>query len=168
MTYLDLLSKKGKRSRHGPGSDSDSDDGPPPDPDDPASQQLFQPKKERKPTAEAREVQVSAKKTDDKSGLQPLQGGLSSTRRDILQALRREDEEMWTDLEYHDEQVRSQSSDQILLKSSLIQLEQSGESLRCFDLMCPALDDTAEIPLLDCKGQMSSYLAAMESQQLSN
>lgn len=105
LTYLDVLSRKNKRRRGGGGSDSDSDDGPPPDPDDPAPPPPL-PKKDKKPAAEAKEVQVSARKSsDDKGGLQPLQGGLSAVRREMLLAIRMEDEEPWEDLEFCDGEV---------------------------------------------------------------
>lgn len=107
LTYLDALSRKNKR-RTG-GSDSDSDDGPPPDPDEPAPPPPLSSKKEKKPAGEAREVQVSARKTaDDKSGMQPLQGGLSTVRREMLLAIRTEDEESWEDLEFCDGEVCQQ------------------------------------------------------------
>jgi len=98
LTFLDILSRKSKRSRGG-GSDSDSDDGPLPDPDEPVP--LPMPKKEKKPTGEAREVQVSARKADDK-GTQPIQGGLSTVRREMLATIRTEEGETWEDLEYFD------------------------------------------------------------------
>ncbi|KAJ6627131.1 DNA-directed RNA polymerase III subunit Rpc5 [Mycena sp. CBHHK59/15] len=100
LTYLDILSRKNKRSRAGGGSDSDSDDGPPPDPDEPAPAPV--PKKEKKPSAEAREVQVTARKTEDKGGIQTVQGGLSTARRDMLIAIRAEEDEAWQDLEFFD------------------------------------------------------------------
>ncbi|EGO00803.1 hypothetical protein SERLA73DRAFT_105211 [Serpula lacrymans var. lacrymans S7.3] len=98
LTYLDILSRRNKRSRGGGGSDSDSDDGPPPDPDEPAPAPA--PKKEKK-VADVREVQVSARKAaDDKAG--NLQGGLSAVRRDMLLAIRAEEDETWQDLEFCD------------------------------------------------------------------
>ncbi|KAJ7783559.1 DNA-directed RNA polymerase III subunit Rpc5 [Mycena maculata] len=102
LTYLDILSRKNKRSRAGGGSDSDSDDGPPPDPDEPAPAPAPAPKKEKKPSGEAREVQVTARKTEDKGGVQPVQGGLSTARREMLIALRAEEDEAWQDLEFCD------------------------------------------------------------------
>lgn len=103
LTYLDVLSRQSKRSR-ARGSDSDSDDGPPPDPDEPAPVPVQ--KKERKPTDEAREVQVSARKSEDKGGLQPLTGGLSTVRREMLAAIRAEDDEAWKDIQFFDGEVR--------------------------------------------------------------
>ena len=87
------------------GSDSDSDDGPPPDPDDPVPVQ-HQPKKEKKPPLDAKEVQVAVKKIGDQ-GVQASQGGLSAVRREMLHILRGEEEEKWIDLEFNDGQVRS-------------------------------------------------------------
>jgi len=105
LTYLDVLSsRKTKRFRAGAGSESESDDGPPPDPDEPAP--IPTPKKDKKPAGEAKEVQVSARKSDEKGGQQPLQGGLSSVRRDMLSIIRTEEEENWQDLEFCDGEVR--------------------------------------------------------------
>ncbi|KAJ7225723.1 DNA-directed RNA polymerase III subunit Rpc5 [Mycena pura] len=98
LTYLDVLSRKQKRSRGGAGSDSDSDDGPPPDPDEPAPAPAL--KKEKKPTGEAREVHVAARKEDRDGGLSL--GGLSAARREMLVAIRAEEDEGWQDLEYFD------------------------------------------------------------------
>ncbi|KAI0274613.1 DNA-directed RNA polymerase III subunit Rpc5 [Gloeopeniophorella convolvens] len=97
LTYLDVLGRKSRRGR-GADSDSDSDEGPPPDPDEvpPAAA----PKKEKKPVGEAKEVQVAARKADDK-GNQNLQGGLSAVRREMLMALRAEEDEAWNDFAYH-------------------------------------------------------------------
>lgn len=103
LTYLDAMSRKNKR-RSGNGSDSDSDDGPPLDPDDPAPPPVV--KKEKKPTGESKEVQVSARKAlDEKNGMQASQGGLSAVRREMILAIRTEDEEAWTDLEFCDGEV---------------------------------------------------------------
>lgn len=103
LTYLDAMSRKNKR-RTGNGSESDSDDGPPPDPDDPAPPPVV--KREKKPTGESREVQVSARKAlDEKSGMQASQGGLSVVRREMILAIRTEDEETWADLEFCDGEV---------------------------------------------------------------
>jgi len=124
LTYLDAISRKSKR-RPGAGSDSDSDDGPPPDPDDPAPPPVV--KKEKKPAGDAREVQVSARKAlDDKgSGIQASQGGLSTVRREMLLAIRTEDEEPWEDLKYYDgSTAESQSAFQSVFS-------QSSEPLEC-------------------------------------
>jgi DNA-directed RNA polymerase-3 subunit RPC5 len=49
---------------------------------------------------------VSARKSlDDKGGMQPLQGGLSAVRREMLFGIRTEDEEPWEDLEFCDGEV---------------------------------------------------------------
>ncbi len=100
LTYLDVLSRKNKRSRAGE-SESDSDDGPPPDPDEslPAP-----PKKEKKPSGEAKEVHVTARKTDDTAGLG--QGGTSAVRREMLHIIRTEEEEKWENLDFCDVTVR--------------------------------------------------------------
>ncbi|EPQ60827.1 hypothetical protein GLOTRDRAFT_29922 [Gloeophyllum trabeum ATCC 11539] len=96
LTYMDVLSRRNKRSRAG--DDSDSDDGPPPDPDEEAPPPVV--KKEKKPTpGEAREVQVAARRSD-KEGGQAIQGGLSAVRREMLLMIRAEEEETWEDLEY--------------------------------------------------------------------
>jgi len=98
LTYIDYMSRKNKRSRGGPGSDSDSDDGPPPDPDEVVPESP--PKKEKRPAGEAKEVQVSVRKstTDDKN----IQGGLSLQRRELLAHIRAEEDEKWEDLMYFD------------------------------------------------------------------
>ncbi|KAI0318482.1 DNA-directed RNA polymerase III subunit Rpc5 [Amylostereum chailletii] len=96
LTYLDALSKKSKRSRGGGGWDSDSDEGPPPDPDEALPPPVV--KKEKKPTGEARDVQVAARKSEG----QNLQGGLSTVRREMLVAIHAEEDEVWTDFEFHD------------------------------------------------------------------
>lgn len=96
---MDILSRKNKRTR-GAGSDSDSDDGPPPDPDEVAP-----PKKEKKAAGEAKEVHVSARKSDDQSGLGG-QGSLSAVRREILHIIRVEEEERWESLAFCNMTVR--------------------------------------------------------------
>ncbi|KAI0034302.1 DNA-directed RNA polymerase III subunit Rpc5 [Vararia minispora EC-137] len=90
LTYLDALSRK---TRHTRGDDSDSE-GPPPDPDEPAPPPA--PAKEKKPTGEAKDVQIAARKTDEKSS----QGGLSTVRREMLTAIHAEEDEPWTDYEF--------------------------------------------------------------------
>ena len=99
LTYLDALSRKSKR---GGGNDSDSDDGPPPDPDDPTPTVTM--KKEKKPAGDAKEVQVSARRADDKSGA--TVGGLSAVRREMLHIPRVEEDEAWEPLEFCDVSVR--------------------------------------------------------------
>ena len=93
---MDILTRKVKR-RGGAGSDDDSDDGPPPDPDEPAPAPA--PKKEKKPTAEAKEVQVAIRKNVDDRGIS-FAGGLSAVRREMLTAIRTEEDESWVDYEY--------------------------------------------------------------------
>ena len=97
LTYLDVLSRKSKRSRGGE-DESDSDEGPPPDPDEPTP--VAAPKKEKKPAGEAKEVHASARKAEDQSG--PGPGGLSTVRREILQIIRAEEEEKWENLNFND------------------------------------------------------------------
>jgi len=126
LTYLDIMSRKSRRSRGDAGSDEDSDDGPPPDPDDPPLVQTTASKKEKKPL-EVKEVQVSARKAIDDKG--NLQGGLSAVRREMLLAIRAEEDEAWQDLEYCDgetaegqemfEAVFSQSDEQLECKSDI-------------------------------------------------
>ncbi|KAH7344669.1 DNA-directed RNA polymerase III subunit Rpc5 [Rhizoctonia solani] len=98
LTYLDAMSKKQKRAR---GDDSD-DEGPPPDPDEPAPPPTAP--KEKKKT-ESKEVLVTARKTDDKSGTQTV-GGLSAIRREMLNIIREEQEEQWQSLDYKGIQTR--------------------------------------------------------------
>lgn len=100
MTYLDLLSRRNRGARS-LDDDSDSDSGPPPDPDEPSP--LPAPKKEKKKTTgESKEVQVSTRKTDDK-GMLNMQSGISAARREILQAIRAEEDEGWLTLEFQSE-----------------------------------------------------------------
>ena len=99
-----MLSRKGKRSKTGAGSESDSDDdGPPPDPDEPVP--AIQPSKKERKMGEAKEVQVSTRRTEDKGNMTYQQGGLSSVRREMLLALRNEEEESGEDLEFCDGEV---------------------------------------------------------------
>ncbi|EUC65289.1 sin-like motif protein [Rhizoctonia solani AG-3 Rhs1AP] len=98
LTYLDAMSKKQKRAR---GEDSD-DEGPPPDPDEPAPPPTAP--KEKKKT-ESKEVLVTARKADDKSGTQTV-GGLSTIRREMLNLIREEHEEQWQSLDYKGIQTR--------------------------------------------------------------
>ena len=99
LTYLDIVSRKARRSRGG-GTDSESDDGPPPDPDE-VLPVVTAPKKAKK-TAEAKEVQVSARKSgDDKN----FQGGMSAARREMLLAIRTEEDEPWRPVQFCDGEV---------------------------------------------------------------
>lgn len=104
LTYMDILTRKTRR-RTGADSDEESDDGPPPDPDEPAPAPAV-PKKERK-AADAKEVQVAVRRNDDKS--MQLGGGLTATRREMLMAIRAEEDERWEDVQYYDGEVRSES-----------------------------------------------------------
>lgn len=101
MTYMDMHTRKTRRGRGG--DDSDEDDGPPPDPDEPAPAPA--PKKEKKPTGEAREVQVAVRKTGESSGPQ-FQGGMTQVRREMLTLIHAEEDERWEDFEYCGGEVR--------------------------------------------------------------
>lgn len=93
------MSRKTRHSRGG-GSDSESDDGAPPDPDE-VLPVVTAPKKEKK-AGEAKEVQVSARKSgDDKS----FQGGMSTARREMLLAIRAEEDEPWQPVQFCDGEV---------------------------------------------------------------
>ena len=107
LTYLDVFHRKARRRKAGDDSDSDSDDGPPPDPDDATPAPV---KKEPKASTsgEEKDIQVSVKKTDDKSGQSAI--GLTAVRREMLLMIRNEEEEPWQDLNYYDGEVRSPSS----------------------------------------------------------
>ena len=105
LTYLDVLSRKGKRSRIGAESESDSEGAPLLDTDDPAPVSMSLHKKEPKMEAEAKEIQVSSRKTEDRGLMAYPQGGLSSVRREMLLALRNEEEEEWETLEFCDGEV---------------------------------------------------------------
>lgn len=100
---MDILTRKSKR--RGLNSD-DEDDGPPPDPDEPAPPPV--PKKEKKPTGEAKEVQVAVRKSADDRGM-PFGGGLTAVRREMLTSIRAEEDESWEDYEYCDPEVRMHS-----------------------------------------------------------
>ncbi|THH26594.1 hypothetical protein EUX98_g7592 [Antrodiella citrinella] len=96
---MDVLSRKVKRSRGNAGSDDDSDDGPPPDPDEPAP--VAAPKKEKKKAGESKEVQVSVRKVNEEKGMS-FSSGLTAVRREMLLAIRAEEDEKWEDYEYCD------------------------------------------------------------------
>ncbi|KAI0002049.1 DNA-directed RNA polymerase III subunit Rpc5 [Russula vinacea] len=97
LTYLDALNRKSRRSR-GTDSDADSSDGSPPDPDE--ASPVSSPKKAKKAAGEAKDVQVAARKAEEK-GSRDLQGGLSAMRREMLLSLRAEEDEEWQALAYH-------------------------------------------------------------------
>jgi DNA-directed RNA polymerase III subunit RPC5 len=104
LTYLDVIHRKSRR--RGAESDDESDDGPPPDPDEPPPAPVE--KKERKPATDAKDIQVSARKSaDDKNASNSLQGGLSAGRREMLIALRAEEDEPWEELEFFSGEVSS-------------------------------------------------------------
>ncbi|KAF9821924.1 hypothetical protein IEO21_00354 [Rhodonia placenta] len=125
LTYMDVLSRKSRRSRAGNGSDDDSDDGPPPDPDEPAPAPA--PKKEKKPAGDVKEVQVAVRKTGEQ-GVQ-FQGGLTAVRREMLMMIHAEEDEKWVDYEYCDgeaaesndafEAVFSRSNEQLECKTDI-------------------------------------------------
>ncbi|KXN89892.1 hypothetical protein AN958_04896 [Leucoagaricus sp. SymC.cos] len=125
LTYLDISSRRNRRGRQG-GSDSESDDGPPPDPDEPAPVEMQ--KREKKPTGPGKEVQVSARKADDKGGASTL-GGLSAVRRDMLRAIRLEEEEEWNELQFFDVPVCGSSSFPVLS----LKISQVDESATTFE-----------------------------------
>ncbi|THH03229.1 hypothetical protein EW145_g6424 [Phellinidium pouzarii] len=83
LTYMDVHLRKSRRSRVGVDDDSDSDDGPPPDPDDP------------NPPAPVKKRTKSSDGRGERSGL-------TVARREMLHAMREEEEEPWQDFEYHD------------------------------------------------------------------
>lgn len=100
LSYMDVFHRKARRKPNGE-EDSDDDDGPPPDPDDPNPPSLV--KKELKVVGETKEVTVSVRKTDDKGmNSQSLSGGMSVIRREMLQALREEEDEPWQEYTYCD------------------------------------------------------------------
>jgi DNA-directed RNA polymerase-3 subunit RPC5 len=111
LTYLDALNRKSRRPR-GTDSDSDSGDGsPPPDPDDVPP--VSAPKKGKKSAGEAKEVQVAARKAEEKGG-RDIQGGMSVMRRELLMSLRVEEEEEWQNLTYHSPEVSGPNCHSIL------------------------------------------------------
>ncbi|KAF9015301.1 DNA-directed RNA polymerase III subunit Rpc5 [Cyathus striatus] len=120
LTYLDLLSRKNKRSRNGGENDSDSDDGPPPDPDEPVMQ--LPAKKERKVAGDAKEVHVTTRRGDDK-GVVAGQGALSAVRREMLHLIRVEEDEEWQSLEFCGSPEAEVSFERIF--------SQSDEKLQC-------------------------------------
>ena len=92
---MDMHLRKSRRTRGG--DDSDDDDGPPPDPDEaPPAPAL---KKEKKPSGDAKEVQVAVRKTAESQGMQ-FTGGMTQIRRDMLTLIHAEEDEDWDDYEY--------------------------------------------------------------------
>jgi hypothetical protein len=63
------------------------------------------PQKTDKRLADAKEVHVSTRKVEDKGNVPYPQGGLTAVRREMLLALRTEEEEKWEDLEFYDADV---------------------------------------------------------------
>lgn len=103
LTYLDILSRRDRRSRLG-GSDSETDNGPPLDPEELPPVDV--PKRDKKAPGPGKEIQVSARRGDDKGSVSTL-GGLSAVRRDMLRAIRAEEDEEWCSLHFFDTLVGS-------------------------------------------------------------
>lgn len=144
---MDAFNRKNRRTRGGE-DDSDSDDGPPPDPDDPNPPTHV--KKEPKPAGETREVTVSVRKAEDK-GAQTLTGGLTAARREMLHALRVEEEEPWEDFDYCDGEVRSYPD--YCISIHLSHCKQTEEAQEAFDAVFSKSQDK-----LVCKSEFSSFL----------
>lgn len=143
LTYLDALSRKSKR---GGGNDSDSDEGPPPDPDDPTPVTA---KREKKPAGDAKEVQVSARRADDKSGA--TVGGLSAVRREMLHILRVEEDEAWEPLEFCDVSVRTLVSHAPRSQNSnSLQSDPSGSAFE-------SVFSTSDEPL-QCRSNVTTFI----------
>ena len=102
QTYLDVIARRSTARERRRDSDDESD-GPPPDPDDPTPPAPVV-KKEKK-AGEIKEVQVTARKVEEKNG-QQLFGGLSQIRREILSKMREEREEPWENLDWCDMEAR--------------------------------------------------------------
>lgn len=102
---MDVYLRKSRRSRTGADSDSDSDEAPP-DPDDPNPPPPAPKKEPKTASGDAKEVNVSIRKADDK-GAQSITGGLSTARREMLHILREEEDEAWEDYDYFDPNVCS-------------------------------------------------------------
>lgn len=120
---MDIISKPTRRGGPGPpgveSSDSESEnegqqhsDSAPNAVNDPsASKSSRKSAKAVKPNTnvkgnDVKEIQVAIKRVDDK-GNQVGQGGLTSVRREMMEMIRREEEEKWEDLEYCDAEVSS-------------------------------------------------------------
>ncbi|KIY72755.1 hypothetical protein CYLTODRAFT_428784 [Cylindrobasidium torrendii FP15055 ss-10] len=96
LTYLDVFNRKTRRRGE---DDSDEDDGPPPDPDDPTPVVIPKPEKRAK-KLDAKEVTVAAKRGEEKS-MQAM-GSMSSTRKEMIQAIHNEEDEDWQPLTFND------------------------------------------------------------------
>jgi len=120
LSYLDVLSKNSS-PRHPNASDED-EEGPPPDPDDPQPAPSSPKKVKKAGTSNAKEVTVAARRVGD--GSEDL-GGLSSVRRELILKRRKERDEPWQALDYHDEQ--SQQAGEAYEKLFSLQ----GETLSC-------------------------------------
>jgi hypothetical protein len=115
MTYMDVLSRRAaaisrRRAMGAAGADSDSEsDGPPPDPDEPAPPPKEKEKGKKKESGSAlpaREVQVTTRRAEDKSGGMTFPGGLSGVRREMLMQMRAESDDKWENLKWFDAEVR--------------------------------------------------------------
>ncbi|KAF8640487.1 hypothetical protein AX17_000150 [Amanita inopinata Kibby_2008] len=129
MTYLDALSRKGRRSNAGAGSESESDDGPPPDPDE-APAVAASKAKDKKPV-EMREIHVSTRKADDKGAMV----GLSTVRREMLQIIRAEEDEEWHNYEFCD--ASTHASEEAFASA----FSQNDEQLQCKTNISTFLND---------------------------
>lgn len=145
LTYMDVMSRKNSR-RSGAAQDSDSDSDDVPGPDDVAPT----PKKPKKPVGEAKEVQVSVKKTVEEKSGQTTQGGMTSARREILQLLQQEEEEKWVDLEYIDGEVRGLAIINCMILTCYFQQQTSAQTVR--DVL-----SKQEVEL-ECKSDMTDIL----------
>jgi len=128
-------------------SDSESDDGPPPDPDEPA--RIPAGKKEKGPTTESREVQVSARKIEDKGGAQ-VPGALSAVRKDMLHAIRAEEDLNWEDVQFYDMSV---SDTRYSPRRSFEPQHQTIESEQAFEKVFSHCDQ-----VLECSTDMTAFL----------
>lgn len=142
------MSRKNQRSR-GAGSDSDSDDGPPPDPDEVAPVPVA--KKEKKAAGDAKEVHVSARKSED----QGSQSGLSTVRREMLQIIRAEEDEKWEDLQFCDVTVSPIKIVAFFLALTPMIL-QTNQSAVAFESVFSQSDE-----VLECSTNISTFLKSI-------
>jgi len=136
QTYLDVIARRTTARERRRDSDEESD-GPPPDPDDPNPPAPVV--KKAKKTGEIKEVQVTARKAEEKGG-QQLFGGLSQIRREILSKMREEREEPWENLDWCDieteesvdafEQLFSKRTDVLTSTSKMTDIIDNVKGLR--------------------------------------
>jgi len=143
LTYLDTLNRKSRRPR-GADSDSDSGDGTPPDPDEVSPVSIT--KKAKKPSGEAKEVQIAARKAEEKGG-RDLQGGLSTIRREMLMSIRAEEEEGWQDLTYHVAESTESSEAYEALFSQSGEILESQSNITNFTSSIPGLWSLADVAI---------------------